>query len=176
MEYRLISSEVLTPALFDSFHRRQIIQNVWHLQDGQWVIDSAPRLIENWGKPQHEFICHCLRETLTDGGVVCGAFDEDKLKGIVAVNAVPLGSRGQYREIPFLHVSEEYRGQSIGRTLFTLAKGVCRELGGEMLFISSQPSVETQAFYKAMGCRDATESSAAHIQRNPQERQLECNI
>ncbi len=174
MEYRYLSTEELTPALFADFHRRQTVDQVWHKVDGQWVIDSAPRLIENWGKSQHEFICHCLRETLTDGGVVCGAFDRDNLKGIVAVNAAPLGSRGQYREIPFLHVSEECRGHGVGRTLFALARDACREFGGEMLYISSQPSVETQAFYAKMGCRDAAEPSAEHIQWNPQERQLEC--
>ncbi len=174
MRYRLISSEELTPALFDGFHRRQIIQDVWHPKDGQWIIGSAPRLVEDWGQKQHDFICHCLLETLADGGVVCGAFDRDKLKGIVAVNAAPLGSRGQYREIPFLHVSEECRGHGVGRTLFALARDACREFGGEMLYISSQPSVETQAFYAKMGCRDAAEPSAEHIQWNPQERQLEC--
>ncbi len=176
MEYRLILSEALTPALFDGFHRHQIIQDVWQLQDGQWVIDSAPRLIEDWGQKQHEFICHCLRETLTDGGRVWGAFVGDKLKGIVAVNAPPLGSQGQYRDIPFLHVSEEYRGQGIGKALFARAKEAARELGGNMLYISSQVSTETQAFYAKMGCQDASEPSAEHIRWNPQERQLECNI
>ncbi len=176
MEYRLISSKELTSVLFDGFHRHQIIQDVWYPKDGQWIIGSAPRLIEDWGQKQHEFICHCLRETIADGGRVWGAFSGDKLKGIVAVNAQPLGSRGQYREIPFLHVSEECRGRGIGKALFACAKEAAREFGGEMLYISSQAAVETQAFYKAMGCRDATDPIPKYIEQNSQERQLECEV
>ncbi len=176
MEYRQILSEELTPALFDGFHRYQVIHDVWQLNDGRWVIRPAPRLIEDWGEEQHNFICYCLKETIKDGGFVYGAFLEGKLKGIVAVNAQPLGKRHQYRELPFLHISQECRGQGIGNNLFTMARNAARELGGEMLYISSQASVETQAFYKAMGCRDASEPIPEYIQHAPHERQLECSV
>ncbi len=175
MNYRSISAEELSPALFAGFRRHQVIRDVWQQEGGQWVIRPAPRIIENWGREQHEFICHCLREILSGGGRVYGAFDGSKLTGIVAVEAQHLGSRGQYRALPFLQISEEYRGCGIGRALFALAGEAARSLGGEMLYISSQASVETQAFYKAMGCRDASEPIAEYIRQNPQERQLECD-
>ncbi len=176
MEYRQITIEALSPTLFDGFHRHQVIRDVWQLENGQWVIRPAPRLIENWGREQHEFICHCLREILSGGGRVYGAFDGGTLTGIAAVEAQRLGSRDQYRALPFLQVSEEYRGHGIGKALFALARKAARQFGGEMLYISSQASTETQAFYAAMGCRDASEPIPEYVRQNPQERQLECDV
>lgn len=46
-------------------------------------------------------------------------------------------------------------------------------MGGEKLYISSHSAVETQAFYRGMGCRDAEEIDAAHAAREPFDCQLE---
>ncbi len=176
MQYRYLSEHELTPALFAEFHRRQEVNQVWRKENDQWVIRSVPRLIEDWGEKQHDFICWCLKETLAAGGMVTGAFQGGMLKGIIAVDAKPLGSRNQYLEIPFLQVSQEVRGRGIGRQLFSLAKDFAREKGAEKLYISSQSAVESQAFYKAMGCMEAEEYSAVHAERNPFDCQIECNL
>ncbi len=176
MDFRAISAEQLVPALFDGFQRHQEVTQVWRKENGAWVIRDCPRLIENWDEAQHEFICHCLRETLADGGAVMGAFSDGRLKGIVAVVGVPMGSRGQYCEVSFLQVSRECRGQGIGRKLFALAKAFAREQGAEKLFISSHPAVESQAFYRAMGCVETQEYSAAHAAYEPSDRQIECSL
>ncbi len=174
--FRQVSAEELTGALFAGFQRRQEITDCWCKENGQWSIRPAPRVIGDWGEKEHEFICWCLGNTLKQGGVVYGAFAEGRLKGIVAVDAARLGSRGQYREIPFLQVSREMRGQGIGRQLFSLAKSWAREQGAELLYISSQSSVESQAFYKAMGCTEAEEYSLEHAQRSPADCQIQCRL
>ncbi len=176
MEFRKICAQELIPSLFDGFHRQQEINACWHKENGLWRIRSAPRIIEDWDQPQREFICWCLQNTLRAGGMVTGAFTDGKLKGIIAVDATPLGSQGQYREIPFLQVSQDSRGQGIGRRLFGMAKAFAKEIGGRQLYISSQPSVETQAFYKALGCREAEEYSPEHVQRGPDDCQLCCDL
>ncbi len=176
VEYRNVKPEELTPALFAGFQRRQEVSRVWRKTEGSWAICQAPRVIENWDEAQTEFICWCLRGTLDGGGMAAGAFLDGKLKGIVAVNAEPLGSRGQYREVPFLQVSRECRSQGIGRSLFGMAKGFARALGGEKLYLSSQPAVESQAFYKAMGCVEAEEYSPVHVEQNPNDCQIECRV
>ncbi len=176
MDHRYISAEELTPALFSGFQRRQEVRQVWRKEDGIWVIREAPRFIENWGEQQHTFICWCLKETLAGGGMVAGCFAEGRLKGIISVNAEAFGSRKQYLEIPFLQVSQEMRGQGIGRRLLDLAKAFAKEKGAQKLYISSSPAVETQAFYKAMGCVEAEEYSAEHAERNPDDCQIECSL
>ncbi len=174
--YRPILAQELVPELFRDFIRHQVIDRVWRKEEGGWVIRSAPRVIENWGDEQRSFVCWALGEILAGGGIVTGAFSGGKLKGIIALEAEPLGSRGQYREIPFLQVSGDCRGQGIGTHLFTLAREQARALGAEKLYLSSNPCVESQAFYRAMGCREAQEYSPIHTQRNPLECQIECGV
>ncbi len=176
MEYRNITSGELVPALFEGFRRYQVITHCWSKENGQWRLVPEPRTIENWDQSQREFICHCLEEILASGGMVAGAFETGQLVGIVSVEAEPLGSRNQYLAVAFLHVSQQLRGSGIGRTLFSMAKKFAAERGVEKLYISSQPSEETQAFYRAVGCVEAEEYNADYIVHNPKECQLECWI
>ncbi len=173
--YRPVVSGELTPDLFAHFDRHQEITQVWRKIDGQWAVVPLS-FTEDWGQKEYEFVCWCLEEILAEGGKVWAAFQEGKLKGVTAVSAAPLGSRNQYRELSCLHVSQELRGRGIGRELFGLAKKAARELGGEKLYGSTHSCVESQAFYKAMGCTEAEEYSAAHVEREPFGCQIECNV
>ena len=51
-----------------------------------------------------------------------------------------------------------------------------RPISAQELTISAHSSVESQAFYKAMGCREAEQYSAAHVEREPFDCQLECPV
>lgn len=175
MEYRPISAQELTPALFASFHRRQEVTHVWRKEDGKWVIRPLS-FTEDWGEEEYTYLLQCLRNTLTTGGGVFGGFCQGKLKGFASVESKPLGSCGQYRDLSCIHVSQDMRGRGMGRQLFALAKGFAAGLGGEKLYISAHSSVESQAFYKAMGCREAEQYSAAHVEREPCDCQLECPV
>lgn len=57
-------------------------------------------------------------------------------KGLVSVEGGHMGSRGQYRDMTSLHVSEDLRGHGAGRQLFLLAKDWARDHGAEKLYIS----------------------------------------
>lgn len=46
-------------------------------------------------------------------------------------------------------------------------------LGAQALYISAHSSVESQAFYKAMGCVEAKEYQAFHVEKEPCDCQLE---
>ena len=85
----------------------------------------------------------------------------------------PFGSKGQYRDLTSLHVSRDKRGHGIGRTLFQKAADWARSRGAEKLYISSHSAVETQAFYRAMGCVEAQEYQYAHVEKEPYDCQLE---
>ena len=70
----------------------------------------------------------------------------------------------QYREIP---------SADIGRALFLRAAAWARSHGAEKLYISAHSAVETQAFYRAMGCAEAAWQSAKHAEKEPCDCQLE---
>ncbi|MGM9548359.1 MAG: GNAT family N-acetyltransferase [Faecousia sp.] len=71
---------------------------------------------------------------------------------------------------------EELRGRGIGRRLMDAAKAWAKAQGAEKLYISAHSAVESQAFYKAMGCREAEEYSSAAVELEPFDCQLEVSV
>ena len=114
-----------------------------------------------------------LRNTLATGGVVYGAFLDGKLKGFTSVESAFFGASGQYLELSSIHVSEDCRGHGTGRKLMEAACLWAKAKGAKKLYISAHSSVESQAFYKAMGCREAEEYSQPHVEKEPCDCQLE---
>lgn len=171
--YRRLAEADINLNLFAQFHRRQDVTRCYRKTDGQWEIQNDP-FIDDWSPEDYAFLVRCLKNTVRTGGLVAGAFSDGILKGFVSVESKPLGSRGQYLDLSSIHVSRECRGMGIGRELFTRAKAFAREKGAQKLYISSHSAVETQAFYRAMGCVEALEYNAAHVEREPLDCQLEC--
>ena len=172
MFYREIKPEEMELSIFSSFERRQVVTDCVRREGNAWVVKAAP-FIDQWSKEDYQFLVECLRGTLKKGGMVFGAFLDGALKGFASVEAEPMGSRGQYRDLTCIHVSEELRGSGAGKALFSMACQWAKAHGGERLYISSHSAVETQAFYRAMGCVDAEEIMEEHARREPFDRQLE---
>lgn len=66
------------------------------------------------------------------------------------------------------------RGQGIGKCLFAAAKEWAKENGAKKLYISAHSAVESQAFYRAMGCVEAEVYHQKHVEAEPYDCQLEC--
>lgn len=174
-EFRTVAGEELTMELFSQFRRRQVVDGCLRQEQEQWVVKSDP-FVDQWSREDYEFLIKCLKNTLETGGVVFGAFSQGVLKGFASVEGKPVGSKGQYRDLTSLHVSEELRGAGIGRRLFEMAALWAKAQGGKKLYISSHSAVETQRFYQAMGCVDAKELLEEHVAREPLDRQLELEL
>ena len=169
---RDISMEELTVELFSDFRRHQEVTQCWRKREGEWVIIDNP-FTEEWTQEHYRYLVEDLRNTLATGGVVYGAFLDGKLKGFVSVESAFFGASGQYLELSSIHVSEDCRGHGTGRKLMEAACGWAKAKGAKKLYISAHSSVESQAFYKAMGCREAEEYSQPHVEKEPCDCQLE---
>ena len=64
----------------------------------------------------------------------------------------------------------------IGKALFLAAEDWARARGGRKLYISAHSAVESQAFYKAMGCVEAEKYHQGHVEAEPYDCQLECEL
>ncbi|MDO5551833.1 MAG: GNAT family N-acetyltransferase, partial [Lachnospiraceae bacterium] len=95
-------------------------------------------------------------------------------KGFVSVESDLFGGTQRYLDLSSIHVSEDMRGRGIGKALFLAAKDWAKEHGARKLYISSHSAVESQAFYKAMGCVEAEVYHQGHVEREPYDCQLEC--
>lgn len=175
MEYRPICEEELSRALFANFQRRQVVTDCWRRENGTWCVRTDP-FIDDWSEADYDFLVQCLKNTVRTGGFVLGAFLDGNLKGFASVELEAMGSDGGYRDLTSLHVSADCRGKGIGKQLFSMAADWAREHGGRKLYISGHSAVETQAFYRAVGCREAAEYQKKHVEAEPFDCQLEYEL
>lgn len=161
--------------LFQNFRRHQIVDWCWRKAEGKWVV-QRDSFVDDWSPEDYEFLVSCLQNTVRTGGLVLGAFVDGNLKGFVSVEAKLFGQKKQYLDLSSLHVSEELRGHGIGRELFMRAKKWAASQGAEKLYISAHSAVESQAFYRAMGCIEAVEIQPDRVEREPFDCQLECPV
>lgn len=175
IEYRVLLPQELTRALFAAFQRRQEVTRCWRKVRDSWTLQEIA-FVDDWSEADYQTLIGCLQNTLATGGLVVGAFWQGRLKGFVAVEAAPLGSAGQYLDLSSIHVSQDMRGQGVGKGLFLRAKEYARTRGAAKLYISAHSSAESQAFYRAMGCVEALEYHPGHVEAEPCDCQLECSL
>ena len=172
VQYRRLEEAEICRSLFQEFYRRQEVNLCWRRVDGQWCMREDP-FVDDWSEEDYEFLVRCLKNTVRTGGLVMGAFLDGSLKGFTSVESEPMGTGGVYRDLTSLHVSNECRGHGIGRILFQKAAEWAGKQGGKKLYISGHSAIETQAFYKAVGCREAQEYLEKHVKQEPFDCQLE---
>ena len=173
IEYRKLGVDEINRKLFKHFKRRQVVTKCWRKVQGKWVIKDVP-FIDDWSEKEYKELVRSLICTLENDGLVFGAFYKNELKGFVSVESEVFGGAHRYMDLSNIHVSEDMRGEGIGTVLFEAAKKWARGHGGRKLYISAHSSVESQAFYKKMGCVEAAEYNGKHVAEAPYDCQLEC--
>lgn len=173
LQYRNLTADEICPKLFEDFIRYQQVTKCWRKIDGEWQIKEAP-FIDDWSKKDYEVLASCLKNTVQTGGFVYAAFSDGKLKGFVSVEPGLFGKEHRYLDLSSIHVSKEMRSEGIGAELFLAAKAWAKGQGAKKLYISAHSAVESQAFYKKMGCREAQVYHKEHVEKEPFDCQLEC--
>lgn len=173
--YREVKETEIDRALFGHFIRCQNVTKCWRREHGQWLIKDDP-FIDDWSEADYEILVSCLKNTVKTGGFVYGAFCRGELKGFVSVEAELFGGEQQYLDLTSIHVSEDMRGRGIGAALFLAASGWAKKNGAKKLYISAHSAVESQAFYKKLGCTEAQVYHQGHVDAEPYDCQLECVV
>lgn len=173
IQYRDLSADEICRELFQNFIRRQVVTKCWRRKDNEWIITDAP-FIDDWTDKDYQDLISCLKNTVLTGGFVYAAFYNGHLKGFVSVEPEMFGGAHKYLDLSSIHISEDMRNQGIGTTLFLAAKEWAKGHGARKLYISAHSAVESQAFYKKMGCVEAAEYNRKHVEAEPYDCQLEC--
>lgn len=173
--YRNLCSDDISRTLFDHFIRHQTVTKCWRRENGEWVVRDAP-FVDDWSEDDYRSLLTHLRNVLCSGGFVYAAFCDGKLKGFASVDCAWFGARREYLDLTNIHVSEDMRRHGIGKTLFLAAAAWAREKGAAKLYISAHSAVESQAFYRSMGCVEASTYSRKHVEEEPYDCQLEYRL
>lgn len=175
IQYRNLSLDEICTELFDGFIRRQKVTKCWRKEHGEWKIKDDP-FIDDWSESDYQILVDCLRNTIITGGFVYAAFYKGILKGFTSVESVLFGGEQKYMDLSSIHVSEDMRNKGIGAELFLAAKEWAKDKGAKKLYISAHSAVESQAFYKKMGCVEAEVYDRKHVDKEPYDCQLECKL
>lgn len=175
VQYRNLSENEICRELFSHFIRHQEVTRCWRKAKGEWVVREVA-FTDDWTEKDYQALVACLKDTAASGGFVHGAFCDGYLKGFVAVLPSFFGGGQKYLDLASIHVSEDMRGRRIGKALFLRAKEWAGKKGAKKLYISAHPSVESQAFYKRMGCVEAQVYDQKHVEEAPYDCQLECSL
>ena len=175
IQYRNLCEQEIDRELFRKFIRRQVVVNCLRREGGCWKIKDDP-FVDDWSEEDYQTLVRCLKNTVSTGGFVYAAFCDGVLKGFVSVEPEVFGGENQYLDLSSIHVSEDMRRNGIGKTLFLAAKAWVKEKGAKKLYISAHSAVESQAFYRAMGCVEAKEYNKKHVEKEPYDCQLECSV
>ena len=87
-----------------------------------------------------------------------------------------IGQSKDQLQLKFLHVSKAYRGQGLGKQLFTLAKTEAHMRGAKRMYISATPSENTVNFYRRLGCVATRELDPELFALEPEDIHLECEV
>lgn len=171
--YRTLTEHEICRNLFRHFIRHQVVTKCWRRGNGDWIIRDDP-FIDEWTEEEYQALIADLQKTIRSGGFVYAAFCDSQLKGFISVTSELSGTSQQYLDLTNIYVSEDQRRCGIGKVLFTAAKTWAKEHAAEKLYISAHSAVESQAFYRSMGCVEAKEYNQEHAEKEPWDCQLEC--
>src|SRR5215211_4110276 len=107
MNIRLLQRDEIS--LIWQIDRREIVKNVYFLQDGELKLKSAYFDIQGWPPEEAELYTPILLGCYDRGGIFWGAFENDRLTGTAILESKFIRSQRDTLQLKFLHVSMEYR-------------------------------------------------------------------
>lgn len=171
MNIHLIQREEIP--LIWQIDRREIVENIYYLQDGELILKPDYFDIQGWPPGESELYTPILLNCYDRGGIFWGAFENDRLIGVSILENKFIGSQHDTLQLKFLHVSRDYRKQGVATRLFHLAVEKARELGAKKLYISATPSENTVNYYSRLGCVLASEIDPELFALEPEDIPLE---
>ena len=176
IEYKELTIDDINNNLLDSFNRYQEVEKCYRQENGNWIIKDI-KYIDNWDKrkikiSRIKYFIHAIK----NGGCVFGAYDSNKLIGFAVLLNKKFGTKNQYIELKYLHVSLEYRNKGIGKKLFGLCIEKTEKMEVEKIYVSANSAEETQKFYLGIGFKDAEEINSELAENEPYDRQMEYKI
>ncbi|TKD72244.1 GNAT family N-acetyltransferase [Pseudalkalibacillus hwajinpoensis] len=161
--------------MLDSFNRYQVTNKVLVNELGK-LIEKEDRFEEDWSLSRKREIVNHFNYVMEHGGAVIIVTRETFVVGFAVIEPGEFGQTFRYRELSYIHVSSEVRGDGIGKELFKKTLVIAKLLGAEKLYIGAHPSIEAQRFYSRMGCVLAEEINEDIYLREPRDIQLEVTL
>lgn len=153
--------------------RREIIENIYVLENGKLVLKPDYFNIQGWPSGETEHYTPILLDCYDRGGMFWGVFENDRLVGVAILENEFIGSLKDTLQLKFLHVSRDYRNCGLGSTLFKMAVEEAKARGAKKVYISATPSEHTINYYSRLGCVLVSEVDPELFALEPEDIHLE---
>lgn len=162
--------------IWTTIDRSELIEAIYHLERGALVLKPERYDMQGWPPGEAEASTRLLEDCYDRGGWFYGLFDDSRLVGVAVLEARFIGDPQDQLQLDFLHVSNGYRDQGLGRRLFNLAAAEAGRRGARRLYISATPSQHTIGFYLGLGCSVMAEPDPELFALEPEDIHLEYRI
>ncbi len=159
-----------------SIDRREVVENVYFLQDGRLMLRPDYFDIQGWPPGESELYTPILLDCFERDGWFQGVFDDGRLVATAILESKFIGRRKDQLQLKFLHVSRDYRGHGLGQRLFDLAGAEARRRGANQMYVSATSSQHTIDFYLRMGCTVASQPDPDLFALEPEDIHLVCDV
>jgi predicted N-acetyltransferase YhbS len=156
--------------------RREVIEAVYYLEGGALVLTPEYFNVRGWPPGEADASTPLLEDCCDHGGWFYGLFDDGRLIGVAVLENRFIGQPRDQLQLKFLHVSNGYRDQGLGKRLFDLAASQARQRGAQRLYISATPSEHTIDFYLGLGCTVTAEPDPELFALEPEDIHLEYDL
>jgi ribosomal protein S18 acetylase RimI-like enzyme len=154
------------PGMLSKFNRYQDVKRCWRKENGAWALKDIA-FIEQWDNKSKSEVISSFISCIEGGGSIIAIYMDDNLIAFSQIESKLFGSKSEYVNLASMQVSYEFRRQGLGKSLFEESCMEAKRMGAKKLYISAHSSEETQAYYRAMGCREATEINPELFEKEP---------
>jgi GNAT superfamily N-acetyltransferase len=147
IEFKELLFDDINDGLLDNFNRYQEVKKYWQKNNDSWALVDKGYIFD-WDKNKKDNIVKYFSNIITEKtGCIFGADESRNLIGFSVLLNKRFGTKGQYIEIKYLHVSLVYRHKGIGKRLFELCIKRAKTIGSIKVYISANDSEDTIKFY-----------------------------
>ena len=175
MNYVNLQADDINLALFTHFERRQTVTLCWRQQGGAWVIREDP-FIDDWSAADWNALIARSRKRFTVAASFSARLPIKSFWALRPSKRLCSGKTGSIWICRSFTYPQTRAARASGVPCLNGRSDGPGEHGAKKLYISAHSAVESQAFYRAMGCVDAQEPDPEHIRLEPFDRQLECKL
>ena len=167
VKIKRLSPSNFSETSLDGFVRTHHVKNVYRKNGNEYMLVEKP-YTEEWSIDEKREIAARISG---NDFVSYIAIDRECVIGFVALRKELIYGHMILEE---LHISEKYRGNGIGKKLFSVALEEAQRAGAKTLYISACSSEETIAFYKAMGAYLTCNPISKMVEKEPYDLQMVC--
>jgi GNAT superfamily N-acetyltransferase len=156
--------------------RSEVVEYVYYFRNGKLDLEKESYDIKSWDKEELNCFINRLFDLYDRQGYVIGAFDGERIVGLIALDNKLFGLNKDQLKLDMLYISSSYRGKGIGRNLMEICMVKAKEVGASKLYISATPFKNTVDFYMRMGGEFASEINIELFELEPYDIHLDLKL